>query len=486
MNFVLDVIFPKIVQDFLDFWDYFAFDFYGTISLGCIDVPGIPPFLLYITVTAFTPILIMIGIWVTFFVRVYVQTDISRGQRKRMFGSHVSLSMILAYVVLPPVVQILFRGIHCAQLASGEWYLIVDTSVRCSDYERGVESEEFEQILAWVTPLIFFYLNILTLFVVVLHRNREFLNPSTEDKEAAYHKREKDQRINAIKFLFTDYKCGYHYYEVADMIRRIIMVAILPFVSSPSARAGLGCCLASICCIAFREVLPYHDVTLNVLALGGLYQVLIFYGGAFVILSGAFNYSEEVLGGTLFLTNLMVVPLMMVVFKVSMHNAKRQQKNTNKLRTELLVTKAEDRCKFEKEWARLASEVAGSEERVLSCACKLASRYQSTAKQTTSNNSVDDLLAMAALAEEEFHTTMRRFVEGIGGLYDRGPLKQKARVKEKMYGECVSALNGRPLVIRSGWYLYHAVMSVLAAGSTPDVTLIPPLPSTLMPHTDLI
>ena len=117
--------------------EYFTFDFYGTISLGCIDVQGIPPFLLYIIVTAFTPILIAVGIWVVFFVRVYVQTDISRGQRKRIFGSHLSLSMILAYVVLPPVVQILFRGTHCAQLESGEWYLVVDTSVRCSDHKKG-------------------------------------------------------------------------------------------------------------------------------------------------------------------------------------------------------------------------------------------------------------------------------------------------------------------------------------------------------------
>ena len=79
--------------------------------------------------------------------------------------------------------------------------------------------------------------------------------------------------------------------------------------------------------------------------------------------------------------------------------------------------------------------MVGSEERVLSSARKLASRYHSAAKQDQSIHSVDELLAMAALREEEFHATMRDFVEGIGGLYDRGPLKQKARIKEKMYGE---------------------------------------------------
>ena len=93
-------------------------------------------------VSAFTPIIVLIGIWVAYYIRIVLHPQISRGQQKRVFASHMSLSLILAYCVLPMVIQILFNGINCAQLPSGEWYLRVDTSVQCSDWGKGTGGDK--------------------------------------------------------------------------------------------------------------------------------------------------------------------------------------------------------------------------------------------------------------------------------------------------------------------------------------------------------
>ena len=107
--------------------------------------------------------------------------------------------------------------------------------------------------------------------------------------------------------------------------------------------------------------------------------------------------------------------------------------------TAQLTDKAEDKGKFEKAWARLAGEVVGVEVRVLTGAAELARRYPEKPKQLNEFKSVDDLIAEAAAAEEAMHTAMRALVESVGGRYDRGPLKKKPRILEKMYADVSEA-----------------------------------------------
>ena len=83
--------------------------------------------------------------------------------------------------------------------------------------------------------------------------------------------------------------------------------------------------------------------------------------------------------------------------------------------------------------------VLGAEVRVLTGAAELARRYPDKPKQLNEFKDVDDLIAEATAVEEAMHTAMRRLVEGVGGLYDRGPLKKKPRILEKMYSDVSEA-----------------------------------------------
>ena len=81
----------------------------------------------------------------------------------------------------------------------------------------------------------------------------------------------------------------------------------------------------------------------------------------------------------------------------------------------------------------------------------LAQRYPEKPKQLNKFENVDDLIAEAKATEEPMHEAMRALVEGVGGAYDRGPLKKKERVLEKMYAD-YGAL----------WSLHHLTGTVRA------------------------
>ena len=69
---------------------------------------------------------------------------------------------------------------------------------------------------------------------------------------------------------------------------------------------------------------------------------------------------------------------------------------------------------------------------MLTGAAELARRYPEKPKQLNLFKGVDDLIEEATAAEEAMHTAMRALVESVGGRYDRGPLKKKPRILEKM------------------------------------------------------
>ena len=94
-----------------------------------------------------------------------------------------------------------------------------------------------------------------------------------------------------------------------------------------------------------------------------------------------------------------------------------------------------DKARFATAWARLAAEGAAqsAEDRVLSGTHELAARYPDKPVQGSEFEDVDILIGQAMAAEEPMHAEMRTLVEKVGGTYERGPLKAKARILEKCY-----------------------------------------------------
>ena len=72
---------------------------------------------------------------------------------------------------------------------------------------------------------------------------------------------------------------------------------------------------------------------------------------------------------------------------------------------------------------------------MLTEAAELANRHSDRPKQLNVIKDVGELIAEATAAEEDFHATTRKLVEEVGGVYERGPLKTKSRIEEKMYAD---------------------------------------------------
>ena len=210
---------------------------------------------------------------------------------------------------------------------------------------------------------------------------------------------------------------------------------VLPFVPTPVIRAGFGCTLAALSCVLFREILPYQNVQANALALAAQYQILITFAGAFVVLSSEFPYDHTVMGLGLVAANFLLVPFMTYLGASDMKKQEDKDKRSRLLQNNLLNDKAEDKKKFEKAWRRLSAEADGVEARVLTGAAELARRYPEKPKQLNTFEDVDALIVEAEAANEPMHIAMRELVEGVGGNYDRGPLKKKPRILEKMYAD---------------------------------------------------
>jgi hypothetical protein len=82
--------------------------------------------------------------------------------------------------------------------------------------------------------------------------------------------------LKNLMFLFIDYKCDKWWFEVADMMRRIVFIGILPLVSpDPATRASFGLLLGILGSVYFSTHEPYRADFTNVIAY--IAQVFVIY-----------------------------------------------------------------------------------------------------------------------------------------------------------------------------------------------------------------
>ena len=61
-------------------------------------------------------------------------------------------------------------------------------------------------------------------------------------------------------------------------------MGLLPFISKPVIRAAYGTVLAALYCVVFRDLMPFQRKSTNTLALWCLWQVMLTYWGALMVL----------------------------------------------------------------------------------------------------------------------------------------------------------------------------------------------------------
>ena len=251
----LDISYPPPFSTLLGMLSVFSLDF---LALECFQEDVENRFYTTVFLWSTIPIIFALVIFFVGGVRVLLHRSslaVSTNsddelKESKIINQHIWCALLLSYLVLPPVANKQLQSLDCTPFHhDGSSYLRVDTAIDCN-------SETYESFRVGVSFFIALYQTVPLVWIVLLYRFRGSLVPPTSnnDHNLALYIRDRNQGLDALRFLFNDYKCEKYWFEVAEMYRRILFVGILPLVSPVSAtRASLGVVLSIASIAYFRE-----------------------------------------------------------------------------------------------------------------------------------------------------------------------------------------------------------------------------------------
>jgi len=226
-------------------------------------------------------------------------------------SQHLWLFLFITYIVLPPVAMKQLQSLDCRVFPhDGSNLLRADTSVDCN-------SEAYQSFKQTTLMFVAIYQMIPMIWLYLLWSRREQLNPkvSKMDPSLGLYIREKDVSLHSLEFLFDSYRCNNWWFEVVEMYRRMVFVSAVPLVSpSPAKRAFLGCVLAIVSLVFYREVSPFNTKFTNLLAyMAQLVIFLTFYAALSIETGQMIDFGLDDFGMGLFLLGMCCAILVFTV-----------------------------------------------------------------------------------------------------------------------------------------------------------------------------
>jgi hypothetical protein len=117
--------------------------------------------------------------------------------------------LLFTYLVLPSVSLKLFQALDCITVANAS-YLRIDTSVSC-------DSDAYHNFTGYVILLVCIYVTTPLVWLVLLLRVNDRVNPKVVDKRMGRYMRDNDATLKPLKFLFAPYHPHQYYFEVIEM-----------------------------------------------------------------------------------------------------------------------------------------------------------------------------------------------------------------------------------------------------------------------------
>jgi len=297
----LNVTFPEPYKKFTELMSWVQLDFF---SLECLR--GSYYFGVYVS-SAF-PMVVVALLWIVYAVRHSFEVAAGYGDdiTEKLFNEHMHMFLLVVYVFLPPVAAIQFRALNCVVFEDGQSYLIADTSVDCN-------SKGFHEFAIIDGFLIALYQFLPLCYIALLCSVRDRLNPphATRSPMLALKRRDQDKSLDALRFLFQDYKCSRWYFEVVDLYRRMFFGGVLPLLSRDNAIvAYIGCFCGLISTIYYRELSPFRILFTNYIGVVAQYVILLVYLTALMIETSSLeslNISNFTVGIILLFINLFII-----------------------------------------------------------------------------------------------------------------------------------------------------------------------------------
>ena len=134
-------------------------------------------------------------------------------------GVFLAAAFMVLFLSLPASSTTILRTFHCLTFEDGTGsYLYAHLSIDCeSDVQRRME------IYAWLMVMVF-PVGVPSIYFVSLYRVRDKINPKRATSECmAFALRSTDVSLTPLKPLFLMYRPEFWYFEVVDVVRRIVM-----------------------------------------------------------------------------------------------------------------------------------------------------------------------------------------------------------------------------------------------------------------------
>ena len=239
---IANVIYPQVYQRFLDTVMFLNFDLGWLLQfVGCVFEVDIHGRLLIATIG---PIVAVVFLAVTY----AVATKGHRGSADslgKIRHKHMSLVLLLTFLVYSGVSSILFQMFACETLDDGKEYLRADYRVLCkSSRHVGFQVYAGFMILVYTVGIPSFY-------AFLLFRDRAVLNV----KEVS---RVDSLRIKSFSDLWEPYKPSMFYYEVIECGRRVLLTGTVVFIyPNTSAQIAVTLMIAFFFAMTSEGLRPY-------------------------------------------------------------------------------------------------------------------------------------------------------------------------------------------------------------------------------------
>ncbi|CAN0042723.1 unnamed protein product [Ectocarpus fasciculatus] len=240
---VANVTYPDVYQDFLDAVDVFNFDLNWVFSTGCIFDIDFHDRLLVSTISPLVAL--------SFLACTYAAAaSINRGSPQilqNVWQKHVSMGLLLTFLVYSNVSSVLFQSFACEELADGKNYLRSDYRIEC-------DSSKHKAFQVYTGFMILLYaVGIPALYAGLLFRDRDVLRKGKVD-------REDPPRVRSTSDLWEPYKPSVFYYEVIECCRRVLLAGVVVFIyPNTAAQIAVTLVIAVAFTILSEALAPYSS-----------------------------------------------------------------------------------------------------------------------------------------------------------------------------------------------------------------------------------
>ncbi len=240
---VVNFAYPDVYQRVLDGLDVFNFDLSWILSVGCVFDIDFHDRLLMVTIG---PIVALLCLALTYSITARINRA-APDTIQIIRNKHVSLVLLLTFLVYASVSSVLFMSFACEDLEDGKNYLRADYRIECdSARHRGFQVYAGFMVVLYTAGIPAFY-------GVLLFRGREILRGDQTD-------REETAWLASISDLWKPYKRSVYYYEVIECGRRVLLTGVVVFIyPNTAAQIAVTLLMAFVFVVVSEVLAPYES-----------------------------------------------------------------------------------------------------------------------------------------------------------------------------------------------------------------------------------